>query len=485
MGDTVGYFDLSKTPKPNNVMAGNKSHKSLLISCHPKSVVHRNHQLLISLIHGRFGSSAVGRITIFLLKVAALEIIRRLSKSRCSCVWRGLQALQILSYPPFKWIERWAPFKGLVKTMQVLSRPLLALSIATVFSDLSKCNDGKSDCSTDSHDSTTYPELLPLPVDVNTSQCSTDPKILESENWVTRLNQELENHGITLPERINEDELRRFYEACNNDFSSFVTSIKKTVRWRETYRILSEEELKTWSEMVFWHGYDTRHRPCLFVRLGLACSTLTSHDKPRFSQAVISQVEYGVLRLVEADNPQITVLVDCEGLSPERIPMQIMRTCSSLLQDHFPNRLGWLVVIRLPAVDHGIVRTFFQDLKPATRSKLKIEGDMYQKVVSDHLPTPPSYLGGSCSCTKCSIIVNYDMLQSYAIGTGRRDEVGDISDSESEGSPTLHPSADLDGRLYGSYDQLFRNAIIGILIFCIFIALGVVVFDPGNRHLPS
>lgn len=76
--------------------------------------------------------------------------------------------------------------------------------------------------------------------------------------------------------------------------------------------------------------------------------------------APVSQVEHGVLHLVDEDNPQITVLVDCDGLSPLKIPMQMMRSCSSLLHDNFPNRLGHLVVIRLPPVVRVIAQTFIQ-----------------------------------------------------------------------------------------------------------------------------
>lgn len=74
----------------------------------------------------------------------------------------------------------------------------------------------------------------------------------------------------------------------------------------------------------------------------------------------VSQVEHGILHLVDSENPQITVLVDCEGLSPLRIPMQIMRSCSSLLQDNFPDRLGCLFVIRLPPVVQVLAQTFIQ-----------------------------------------------------------------------------------------------------------------------------
>ncbi|KOM44278.1 hypothetical protein LR48_Vigan05g188300 [Vigna angularis] len=450
-------------------MTENRAYRNLLIEFHPKIFVKRNNEYLTLLLRGRFGRSVVGRITIFLLKVAALEIIRRFSKSRCPCVWRGLQALQILCYSPFKWIQRWAPFKGLVDNMQVLSRPLLALSIATLFSDQSiatlfsmksKCSDRKSDCS--SEEAAVYSELSPLQVDLNISQCLTNHNNLESEKWLTQLNQELENQGLSLPERIDDDELRRFYAASNNDFSSFLTSIKKTIRWRETYRILSREEQKMWTKLVFWHGCDVERRPCLIVRLGSACNTLEWEDRPRFAQAV----EYGVLHLVDADNPQITVLVDCDGLSPVRIPMQMTRSCSSLLLDHFPNRLGCMFVIRLPTSAHVIAQSFIQDLKPATRNKMKIEGEMFQKVLAEYLPTLPSYLGGSCTCVKC-----------YTVGSSRRDRVENTSDSDNEDPPMLHPSNELEGGLYGQYNQLLRAAIVGILIFWAFVALGAVVFE--------
>lgn len=86
--------------------------------------------------------------------------------------------------------------------------------------------------------------------------------------------------------RINEDELYKFYTAANGDFTCFLSSVKKTIRWRETYRMLSSEELEMWSNLVFWHGTDVKQRPCLVVRLGLACVSLPSNDRPRFAQAV-------------------------------------------------------------------------------------------------------------------------------------------------------------------------------------------------------
>ncbi|XP_019454033.1 PREDICTED: uncharacterized protein LOC109355367 isoform X2 [Lupinus angustifolius] len=474
MGDKANYENLSMSSKPSSAaITGDKTYKKLLVASRTKGFAKKNYEHLVSLTHGDFGSSSVGRATFFLLKLAALEIVRRFSKTRFPCVWQGLQALQILVYPPFRWIQRWAPFMGLVKSMQVLSRPLLVLSVATAFTDQhSECSDGRSDGIPNSHDSEVSAELSLVQANSNTGNTERTPEVSEYENWLTQLNQELENQGIILPERINDDELHRFYIASNNDFSCFLDSIKKTIRWRDSYRIFSGEELDLWSNMVFWHGCDVMHRPCLIVRLGLACSSLASKDRPRFAQAIISQVEYGVLNLVDADNPQITVLVDCERLSPLKIPTKVMRSCSSLLQDHFPNRLGCLFVIRLPAVVRVIAQTFIKVLKPTTRKKLKIHGEIYQKVLHDNLPTLPSYLGGNCTCMKCS------KSRTSRINNG-------ADNSDNEASPSLHPSDELDHHQNSNYDQLLRSAIVSIIVFWVFVAVGAGIYHPGNLRLPS
>ena len=74
----------------------------------------------------------------------------------------------------------------------------------------------------------------------------------------------------------------------------------------------------------------------------------------------VSQVEYGVLNLLDAEHPQMTVLMDCGGLSPFGFPVKTFRSCALLLQDHYPNRLGCLLVVRLPSVARVITQTLFQ-----------------------------------------------------------------------------------------------------------------------------
>ncbi|TYJ41933.1 hypothetical protein E1A91_A03G054200v1 [Gossypium mustelinum] len=402
---------------------------NLVVSSNPKALPRSSFRQITAIRNHRNVKGAAGHVAIFLLKVAALETVRRVSKAKCPFLWRGFQALQVICYPPFNFVQKWVPFKGLVKGMQMLSRPLLVLSIATSLSDqeelVGEASVRRSGplVNTESH---SEEPSLQTALDASNHEASQN---LECESWLDKLHNELENQGISLPERINYEDLRRFYTAANGDFVVFLSSIKKTIKWRETYRILSPEELETWANMVFWHGYDLMHRPCLIVRLGLACSCLPSHDRPRFAQAV----------------------------------------------NHYPNRLGCLFVIRLPPVVRVIAQTFIQVLKPTTRKKLKIGGEMYRKILLENLQTLPSYLGGDCRCTKC-LNIGMDVKRPRTDQLNKLQTNEGVSDSEDTSELDLICQDDIDPSW--SYDQVLRTAIIGLLMFWVLIAVMAGLSDP-------
>ena len=74
----------------------------------------------------------------------------------------------------------------------------------------------------------------------------------------------------------------------------------------------------------------------------------------------VSQIDQGVVNLINEEDPRITVLLDCHGISPFRIPMQMMRSFITVVQENYPNRLGVLFVVRLPPVVRVIAQTFLQ-----------------------------------------------------------------------------------------------------------------------------
>ncbi|XP_024966836.1 uncharacterized protein LOC112506792 isoform X3 [Cynara cardunculus var. scolymus] len=391
-------------------------------------------------------------------------------------------ALQVFCYPPLKWLQRWDPFRNLIKGAQILSTPLLVLSIATTFSNQSEQNnldsddiensDRRIDCDAvpESHS-----ELPPVSSTID-MRVNDEAQLHQSgRNWLLDLYRELDNQGVHLPERINEDELCKFHSAANGDFSCLLTLVKKAIHWRETYRILSEEELEMWSNMVFWHGFDVENRPCLVVRL-VACVSLPPSERPRFAQAIVSQVEHGILHLVDAENPQITVLVDCEGLSL-RFPMQLLRSCSATLQENYPTRLGCLFIIRLPPVGRVIAQTFIQVLKPATRQKLKIIGRMYKDSLSEYLQTFPSYLGGECACSRCAKLSNPHMqLPEFNQEFSSNRELDADIDNTERFSPNYQFPDVNEG-----CEKVLRSAVVGILMVWVLIALIAGLVDPESR----
>lgn len=476
MGDSLYMSGSNKNLEMPSTISSRKTSKQCLVVSVQKNL-QKALKPLVSMKHGRLGGVSADQMVFFLIKVAALDLVRRLSRARCPFIWNCLQASQILCYPPFKWIQRWAPLKILVEGVQKLSRPLLFLTVATAISDNSDYSGETPDNTDESQAQATQPEL-PQPQsspEVRPSAEALGPVI--SESWLVRLKEELEMQGITLPQRINDDELHRFYNAANGDFSCLLSSIKRTIRWRETYKILSLQELEVWSHMVFWHGCDIKLRPCLIVRLGLACSTLAYHDRPRFAQAVVSQIEHGVLHLLNVDDPRITVLMDCEGVSAFKFPMQMMRSCSILVQDHFPDRLGLMFVVRLPPVVRVIAHTLIQVLRPSTRKKLRVLGETYRKVLLEHLQSVPSFLGGHCSCTQCLVLA-----------VGRTQSLTDEADKR---EPNLNFTGGLGDSyltelpLRGSLDQILRTAIVGVLMLWIFIAFIASMYGPDGHSLWS
>lgn len=512
MGASLSVSDSSENSETRAVTT-RKVRQGCLVASIPEVYSKKSSQC-VSLMKLGVGHPMVGDVGVFLLTTAALEIVRRFSNAKCPFVWRGLQALQILCYPPFSWIQRWTPFKGLVKNMQGLSKPMLALSIATVFSDESSCDNSYT-----SQDG--YETELESPSQSSTPDARSSnetPKSLVSRKLLEDLHEKLNEEGLTLSERFDEDELCRFYAASNGDFSRFVASVKKTIHWRQTYTMLSPHELEDWSSFLFWHGYDVKRRPCLIIRLGVACSNLSSSNKPLFAKAVVSQIEHGVLNLVDKKHPQITVLMDCKGLSPFGFPMQMMRSCATLLQDHYPTRLSCLAVIRLPAISRLLIQTLFQVLKPATRKKLRIIGDNYQEVVTEFLQTLPLFLGGTCSCVSCLGFSSVSVTNGEIVQRSPRAEIksdtnegittmelvddtneiitktglgNETNEETTETSPSTnhqkhvnvgpphfyHPCTSM------SREQVVRTTIIGIVVLWIFIA-----FIWAARHgstLPS
>ncbi|TVU44384.1 hypothetical protein EJB05_03821 [Eragrostis curvula] len=467
----------SKHLQPSGKAGSDKKYQGTLVASPSKAISPKCVKTIVPSKQLILSGDSLGHVASFLVKVIALDIVRRVSKARCPFIWNSVQALQILVYPPFSWIQRWAPLKFVVQGIQKLSMPLLFLSVTTTLSERSSNRDDEPNSNTERRET-------PSEADETTSTSSArdvadGTKDIVSENWLVLLFRELEKQGITLPERLTEDELRRFYVAANGDFSCLLSSVKKTIRWRETFHILTLQELDKWSHLVFWHGFDTMLRPCLVIRLGLACSSIPPRDRPCFGQAVVSQIDRGVINLTNEEDPRITVLLDCHGISPFRFPMQMMRSFITVVQENYPNRLAVLFVVRLPPVVRVIAQTFLQVLKPSTKQKLRFEGDSYKKTLAEFLQIVPAFLGGKCSCSQCEKPRDSSAIQT---GEGSKSQPRQIS---VDGGATVTNFDFDEAEVPSPYscEHAIRAAIIGLLMVCIFIAFLAGMNEPSS--IPS
>lgn len=123
-----------------------------------------------------------------------------------------------------------------------------------------------------------------------------------------------------------------------------------------------------------------------------------------------------------------------------------------------------------------------QVLKPTTRKKLKIVGEMYKKVLSDYLQTLPSYLDGKCTCTKCSTISICFRRQPLTNKMNKFEPIAVVSDGEDPPAP--YPADEIDMHLNGNCDQVLRTAIISMLMLWVFIAVIAGLYDPESRPMP-
>ena len=121
---------------------------------------------------------------------------------------------------------------------------------------------------------------------------------------------------------------------------------------------------------------------------------------------------------------------------------------------------------------------FPQVLKPSTRKKLKIEGEMYRKILMENFETLPSYLGGNCTCRRCSNLRICNLGLHQINETNKRQRKIDIISCEDIPSP--HPSDPIDIHMTGYCDQALRAAVVGIIMLWVLIAFLAGLYDPES-----
>lgn len=130
---------------------------------------------------------------------------------------------------------------------------------------------------------------------------------------------------------------------------------------------------------------------------------------------------------------------------------------------------------------------FLQVLKPATRQKVRIIGRNHLEFLSNHLDLIPPFLGGNCSCSKCSDRSNAEGKSDEATRTELTPDDVNKSDEVTQTEPAPNQVKDSPEFNHhnvsntNSYkEELIKTIIIGILMVWIFIAV-IVATDYPER----
>jgi hypothetical protein len=343
--------------------------------------------------------NTAGSVLVFCGKLAALEVLRRGAQTRCRFVWWALQGLAISGAPALSWFRRWTPFRVLADASESFAKPMLFLSLTSVVANA--YTEARERKSTHKDPTLHLSVVEPTTGEVTEEEVLVHDKLLPS---VTLLKQELNKHGVLLCERVDDEEIRRFWLASKGDVVKFVSMMQKTLKWRESHKFMSLSELKDWSPLLFWHLRDSHTRPILIIRLGLTCATITPAQRSLFAQAVLSQVEYGVQNLLSSEDPRLTVVMDCRGTSVFGFPVQMLKSCVALVQEHYPMRLASFFLINAPPLVRVVANAIIQMLRPATREKVRVEGDNYLTTLANAFggcDSVAAVLGGTCACALC------------------------------------------------------------------------------------
>lgn len=117
-----------------------------------------------------------------------------------------------------------------------------------------------------------------------------------------------------------------------------------------------------------------------------------------------------------------------------------------------------------------------QVLKPTTKQKLRIEGDSFQKVLSECFQSLPSYLGGTCTCIICVKLQGGDicrMPERRTVTTQSQINGGDF--------PLLETGDEYDMLMENNWSETIRSAVIGVLIVFVLIAFVEGMYNTGSR----
>ncbi|ANB15898.1 Pdr16p [Sugiyamaella lignohabitans] len=179
----------------------------------------------------------------------------------------------------------------------------------------------------------------------------------------------------------------RYLRATKWNVDHCIKRIEGTLVWRRSFGVdpdssltpeLVAPENETGKEVIL--GFDNDSRPCLYLKPGRQ-NTKASH---RQVQHLVFMLER-VIDFMPSGQDQLALLIDFKptkvGINSKLPSISTGREVLSILQDHYPERLGKALLTNIPWLGWTFLKIIHPFIDPLTREKL-----VYQEPFPNYVP---------------------------------------------------------------------------------------------------
>lgn len=179
--------------------------------------------------------------------------------------------------------------------------------------------------------------------------------------------------------------LLRYLRASKWNEAYAATRLQATLGWRREFKVENHtadyisEENETGKQVIY--GYDNEGRPCLYLNP----HKQNTKGREKQMQHLVFMLERSI-DMMPPGQETLAILVDYKQSRKGENPSVAQgRQTLSILQNHYPERLGNACVKNVPWVVWGFFKLINPFIDPLTREKMKFDVDMRKVVPPEQL----------------------------------------------------------------------------------------------------
>ena len=234
--------------------------------------------------------------------------------------------------------------------------------------------------------STHLPTAPPLTADQK-AKYATLLKAAQSWTTVPSSTKSQEGAPLTISEKLwlTRECLLRYLRASKWVVPTATTRLLATLTWRREYGVEKltddyiSEENETGKQVIL--GYDKQGRPCLYLN--------PHKQNTKGKEKQIQHLVFMLERCIDLMAPGVETLALLINFKESRKGQNATvgqgRETLSILQNHYPERLGRALVQDVPWLIWGFFKAISPFIDPLTREKLKFDEDLRQLVPPEQL----------------------------------------------------------------------------------------------------